>query len=90
MDKGSIYSKELYKLLTELADKNSIPWQTKTYIAGGTDGGAVQRSRGGVMTAGIAAPVRNLHSPGSVGRVSDFEAVYNLASLFLREFGEKY
>lgn len=90
MDKATIYNKELYAMLTALADKNSIPWQTKTYISGGTDAGTVQRSRAGVMTAGIAAPVRNLHSPSCVACLSDFEAVYRLTELFLEEIGEKY
>jgi endoglucanase len=90
MDKATIYNRELYTLLTELADKNNIPWQTKTYIAGGTDAGAVQRSRTGVMTAGIAAPVRNLHSPSCVACLSDMDAVYRLTELFLEEIGERY
>jgi endoglucanase len=59
-------------------------------IAGGTDAGAVQRSRAGVMTATIAAPVRNLHSPACVASMSDFNAVYKLAELFLAEIGERY
>ena len=90
MDNMTIYNRELYALLTALADRNGIPWQTKTYISGGTDAGAVQRSRAGVMTAGIAAPIRNLHSPSCVGAVSDFEAVYRLAEAFLGEIGAQY
>jgi endoglucanase len=90
MDKGTIYNRELTSLLTALADKNGIPWQTKSYISGGTDAGAVQRSRAGVMTAGIAAPLRNLHSPAVVGRVSDFDDVYRLAEAFLGEIGARY
>ncbi|NMA25272.1 MAG: M42 family metallopeptidase [Clostridiales bacterium] len=90
MDNAAIYDKELYRMLTSLADKNDIPWQTKSYISGGTDAGAIQRSRGGVMTAGIAAPVRNLHSPSNVACMNDIEAVYRLAGLFINEIGEKY
>ena len=90
MDSGSIYDRELFGLLTGLADKNGIPWQTKNVIAGGTDGAAFQRSRAGVKTAGIAAPVRNLHSPSCVARVSDLEAVHRLAVLFLEEMGARY
>jgi endoglucanase len=90
MDNGTIYNKELYGMLTRLADDNGIPWQTKTTIAGGTDAAAVQRSRGGVMTAGIAVPLRSLHSPASVGCVVDFEAVYRLTELLLEELGRRY
>ena len=88
MDGGTIYDRELFGLLTGVAEKNGIPWQTKNVIAGVTDGAAFQRSRAGVKTAGIAAPVRNLHSPSSVAKVSDMEAVLRLAGLFLDEIGE--
>ena len=87
MDGGTIYDRELYALLTGLADKNGIPWQTKNVISGGTDGAAFQRSRAGVKTAGLAAPVRNLHSPLCVAKYSDMEAVYELARVFLEEMG---
>jgi len=87
MDGGSIYNRELFSLLTGLAERNEIPWQTKNVIAGGTDGAAFQRSRAGVKTAGIAAPVRNLHSPSCVAKITDLEAVFKLAKLFLEEMG---
>lgn len=85
MDNGTIYDRELFKTLTGLADKNNIKWQTKNVIAGGTDGAAFQRSRAGIRTAGIAAPVRNLHSPSCVAKRSDMEAVCKLARLFIEE-----
>jgi len=88
MDKGAIYNREIHGLLTSLADKNQIPWQTKTYIAGATDGSVFQTTRTGIKTAGIAAPIRNLHSPSCVGKISDLEAVYKLICLFLEKMGE--
>lgn len=87
MDGGTIYSRELFGVLTGLADRNDIMWQTKNVVSGGTDAAAIQRSRAGVKTAGIAAPVRNLHSPSCVAKRSDLEAVYRLAALFLEEMG---
>lgn len=89
MDGGTIYDRELYQLLTKLAEKNNIKWQTKSYISGGTDAAAVQRTGGGVKTAGIAAPIRNLHSPSCVGCISDFESLHRLAKLFIEAIGEK-
>jgi len=83
MDTGAIYSKEIHGILASLADKNNIPWQTKTYIAGATDGAVFQRTRKGIKTAGIAAPVRNLHSPACVAKISDMEAVEKILRLFL-------
>jgi len=88
MDGGAIYNKEIHGILTSLAEKNNIPWQTKTYIAGATDGSVFQSSRTGIKTAGIAAPIRNLHSPACVGKISDMEAVYKLIWLFLEKMGD--
>jgi len=88
MDNGAIYNKEVRSILTKLADKNKIPWQTKTYIAGATDGSAFQTTRTGIKTAAIAAPIRNLHSPACVGKISDMEAVLKLIKLFLEKMGE--
>ena len=87
MDGGTIYDRELFGMLTGVASKHQIPWQTKNVIAGGTDAAAFQRSRSGVKTAGIAAPVRNLHSPSCVAKISDLEMVYELARKFLEELG---
>ena len=88
MDNGTIYNKEIRNILIDIADKNEMPWQTKTYVAGGTDGAAFHKTRAGIKTAGIAAPIRNLHSPANVGRISDMEAVYELTWLFLEHLSE--
>jgi len=87
MDRGTIYNRELREALTALADKRGIKWQTKNVVAGATDGAAFQRSRAGVQTLGMAAPIRNLHSPSCVGKRSDIEEVFKLARLFLQEMG---
>jgi putative aminopeptidase FrvX len=90
MDRGTIYNKELYSMLTDVANANNIPWQTKSYIAGGTDASAIQRSRAGVMTAGIATAIRNIHSPSCVASIADMNAMYKLAEKFLVAIGERY
>jgi putative aminopeptidase FrvX len=72
MDKSTIYNHELHSRVTALADANGIKWQTKQMIAGGTDAGNIQRSRAGVPVVGLAAALRNIHSPASVGSIADF------------------
>ncbi|MDR0491595.1 MAG: M42 family peptidase [Oscillospiraceae bacterium] len=89
MDKGTIYDRELYGTIINIAEKNEIPWQTKNVVAAATDGASVQRSRMGVKTAAIAAPVRNLHSPSCVVKISDMEAVSRLTRLSLYELGAR-
>jgi endoglucanase len=63
MDGSTVYDRELFELLRALAVENNIPWQTKEYISGGTDAGAIQRSKEGVRVAAISAAVRYLHTP---------------------------
>lgn len=79
MDRGTIYDTGLYNLAFEIAKAESIPAQTKTLIAGGNDSGAIHVSRGGVRTAALSVPCRYLHSPSCVVKLSDIEAVKQLA-----------
>lgn len=83
MDGGTIYDRELWAALTSAATERGIAWQTKQYISGGTDAQVVQKSRAGVATIAVSAPVRNLHSPLCVGKTTDFDAVLACARLFL-------
>ncbi len=88
MDKSTIYNRKLFDTMTRLADENGIKWQTKQMIAGGTDAGNIQRSRGGVPVVGLAAALRNIHSPACVGSIEDFEGMYKLAQLFMKEYAK--
>ncbi len=88
MDRGTIYDRGLRQTLIRLAEENGIPWQTKSVIAGGTDGSAVQRSGCGVQVAAVSVPVRNIHSPASVAKIAECEGQVKLARLFLEEMAK--
>ena len=83
MDRSTIYDRGLFEGLRDLANENGIPWQIKGRIAGGTDASAIQRSREGVRVANISAPVRSIHCPNSVAKISDMEQGLTLARLFI-------
>lgn len=83
MDGGTIYDKELFRLMCDTADANNIPWQVKHLIAGGNDGRTVQRTKTGVRVAGLSAAVRYLHAPTSVGSIKDFEQMLALSAAFV-------
>ena len=85
MDGGTIYDRRLFEILRDLAEANSMPWQTKEYIAGGNDARSIQRSKAGVRVAAISAAVRYLHAPASVGSLADFDNMEQLTMLFLQE-----
>lgn len=88
MDNGTIYDKELFDLAFQVAKENQIPCQTKTAIAGGNDSAAIHTAHGGVRTCAISVPCRYLHSPADMAKISDMEAVYELAKAMLGAVGE--
>ncbi len=83
MDRHTIYSRELYSLAFETAERLNIPCQTKTMVAGGNDAGAIHLSRSGVKTTAISLPCRYLHSPSCVISRKDFENAYFLTKNLL-------
>ncbi len=83
MDGGSIYDRGLYRTLTALAEEQGIPWQTKTWISGGTDASAVQKAASGARVGAVSAAVRYIHSPSCVGNTEDFENICRLTRAFL-------
>jgi endoglucanase len=89
MDGGTIYDRELFELLRDLAEQNNVPWQMKHYLAGGTDASAIQRSKAGVRVTGISAAVRYLHAPSSVASIADMEHMLTLARLFIQTVAER-
>ncbi len=88
MDGGSIYDRGLFERLRNLAEANAIPWQTKTYISGGTDASAFQRTGSGCKVAAISAAVRYIHAPSTVGCMEDFDCMLRLCSLFLEDLAQ--
>ena len=88
MDGGTVYDRGLYEQLCTIAEREQIPWQTKTRIAGGTDAQAIQRTRAGCRVVAISAAIRYIHSPASVGCTRDFVQMKRLAMSLLREWGK--
>lgn len=88
MDGGTIYDRTLCKQLSDLAESNNIPWQTKTRVAGGTDASVIQRQGSGTRVAALSVAVRNLHSPACVAKIEDCEAQLKLARLFLEDLAK--
>jgi len=88
MDNGTVYDRALYRRITALAEKLDIPWQTKQVIAGGTDGAAIQRAGIGTQVAGLAAPVRNLHTGVNTASLQDMDHLLGLTRAVLADFGE--
>lgn len=86
MDRATLYDRELYKRAFEIAEKNNIPCQTKTVVAGGNDAGAIHKSAGGIKTIAVSLPCRYIHSGSSVCNLKDIESVERLAKELLKDF----
>jgi putative aminopeptidase FrvX len=78
MDKSVISDRRLLRLLTGTADELSIPYQFKQPGIGGTDAGAIHRTRGGVPSVTVAVPARYIHSPVALLSLEDFENTVHL------------
>jgi putative aminopeptidase FrvX len=78
MDHSFISDRRLLRLLTTTAEELGIPYQFKQPGIGGTDSGAIHRSRGGVPSVTVAVPSRYIHSPVALLSLEDFDNTVRL------------
>ncbi|MGQ9908764.1 MAG: M42 family metallopeptidase [Candidatus Flexifilum sp.] len=78
MDRSLIVPPRLVQFLRETAEAEGIPYQYKTQLGGGTDGGAVHTANAGVKTAVISLPCRYIHSPLALLHRDDYAAALKL------------
>lgn len=75
---STIDDPRLVKFLEEIASQGKIPYQIRQPGGGGTNAGAIQRSRAGVPVVSVSVPHRYTHSPISISRVEDWKNTLNL------------
>ncbi len=78
MDRAFVAHPAIVSALVSAAEKGKIPYQRDVVTAGGTDGGSITLSRGGVPTGGISVPVRYMHTPCEVADMDDVQSVAKL------------
>jgi len=88
MDRSVVSDKHLVNLLVDTAKNENIPYQFKRTITGGTDSGAIHRSRAGVPSVTVAVPVRYIHSPVGMMHLSDLQNTIELMDKTLRRMPE--
>ncbi|MBI9046734.1 MAG: M42 family metallopeptidase [Anaerolineaceae bacterium] len=64
--------------MVKTAEKANIPYQYEVLLLGGTDGGAIQLTRAGVVVGVISIPTRYVHSPSEMVDINDVEASIQL------------
>lgn len=84
LDSHLISNKELVDTFSGLAKKLKIPYQLEVLPRGGTDGGAIQRTRSGVKAITLSVPTRYLHTVNETCHKKDVEG----AELLLRKYLE--
>lgn len=82
-DSSAISNGWLVDAMADLADENGIAHQFEVLPAGGTDAGAIQRSRGGVASVTLSTPSRYVHTVTEMVSKKDLEAAVQLLVAFL-------
>jgi putative aminopeptidase FrvX len=84
MDRSMIVHPRLLGYLRQTADKNHIPYQLKTALGGGTDGGSIHTANSGIPTAVISVPCRYIHSPTAYLHRDDYANAVQLVQAALK------
>lgn len=84
MDGPLVFDQRIVRVLTEIAEAEQVQYQYKLPPIGGTDAGAIHRSRGGVLVGAVSMPGRYIHSPHTLMRLDDFEHAVALTTAFAR------
>lgn len=83
LDPSMISHPKLVRFFKSVAEKYEIPHQMELLTAGGTDGAALQQSRGGIPTITLSIPNRYTHSVVEVVHKDDVEASIRLLTAVL-------
>jgi len=75
---ATIDDPRLVRFLQETAEEEEIPYQIRQPGGGGTDAGAIQRTRSGIPVVSVSVPHRYTHSPISISRVDDWKHTLSL------------
>ncbi|MEI6513265.1 MAG: M20/M25/M40 family metallo-hydrolase [bacterium] len=85
LDGSLICHPKLIDHFREVASKHKIPHQTELMNRGGTDAGAIQRSRAGAAAITVSVPVRYMHSVNELVCASDLDAQSDLMARFVED-----
>ena len=84
MDRSLIATPSVVEMMEETAKENGIAVQREVLPYGGTDAGAIQKSRCGVATGAVSIPCRYIHSEAETVDLRDVQAAIDLVSACIR------
>lgn len=85
MDGVVLSHPQLVEHFREVAERLQIPVQSEILPRGGTDAGAIQRSREGVPTMTLSIPTRYIHTVNEMLDLQDLNYAIDLLAAFLAE-----
>lgn len=88
MDASLICHPALVQHFRAIAEQEKIPHQMEILGRGGTDAGALQRSRGGNASITLSIPTRYIHSVNEMASPADIDAAVQLLAAYLAEAHE--
>jgi tetrahedral aminopeptidase len=83
-DSATLSDPRLIRHIIEVAETEKIPYQIRQPGGGGTDAGAIHRSRGGIPSVSVSIPSRYAHTAAGITRLSDWQHTLNLLSVALQ------
>ena len=82
MDRSMVATPTVRDAMFKAAEIAGVPAQSEILPFGGTDGAAIQRTRGGVPTGTLSIPCRYVHSATEVVDLRDLEGAVKLLKAF--------
>ncbi len=77
-DNSVLVPPKVKDMMIAIAEEKGIPYQLEILERGGTDAGAMQLSRDGVLAGAISIPCRYVHSPSEMVDINDIDNGVNL------------
>lgn len=82
-DSSHIPNHKLVRHFRDVAERHGIKYQLEVLGRGGTDAGAIQRTRAGVPAITLSTPTRYVHTVNEMAHVNDIQAAIQLVARYL-------
>ncbi len=85
MDRSMIASPRVRDLLIKCAEEAKAPYQREILLFGGTDGGAIQHTMGGIPAGTLSIPCRYIHSRCEMIDMRDMDSSLKILQQFVQQ-----
>ena len=89
MDTSHISHPKLLRHMRDLAEQHGISYQLEILPRGGTDAGAMQRTRAGIPAITLSIPTRYVHTVNETANTGDIDGCVALLARYLEDAGSR-